>query len=98
MDHHERALRDIVNVLGPTICTCAQNPECGLVDEAGDALRTAQEALDTKPFEDPNTLLELWFDWWRTNPDAPVKMPDGLHVRTAIHLKYREATEEPSDA
>lgn len=32
-------------------------------------------------------LLKEWFFYWRTNDDMPAKMPDALHVRTAIYLK-----------
>jgi hypothetical protein len=43
---YRRALADIVNVLGPeNICSCEQPPDCGLVYEAEEALRTAKEAL-----------------------------------------------------
>lgn len=42
-ERYKQALRDIVNVLGPEICTCEQG--CGLHDEAHDALATAIEAL-----------------------------------------------------
>lgn len=39
------ALRNIVNVLGPdSICSCTDN-DCGLRDEASDALTVAKEAL-----------------------------------------------------
>lgn len=94
MKRHERALREIVNVLGPQICSCARNPDCGLADEAHEALRVAREALAAQSTEDPDVLLDAWYDWWRTSLDAPAKMPNGLHVRTAIHLKYQELTEE----
>lgn len=41
------ALRDIVNVLGPDqLCTCHNpDPDCGLRDEAAEALRIARAAL-----------------------------------------------------
>lgn len=43
---HLRALRSIVNVLGPEqICDCAHDPDCGLPAEADEALRIAREAL-----------------------------------------------------
>jgi hypothetical protein len=41
-----RALRSIINVLGPEqICDCDHDPHCGLPAEADDALRIAREAL-----------------------------------------------------
>lgn len=98
MNRYQHALQEILNVLGPRICECPQSPECGLADEAHEALRIAQEALEVPVLDDPDELLDAWYDWWRTNPDAPAKMPEGLHVRTAIHLKYRELIEEKDDA
>ena len=41
--HLELALKNIVNVLGPTVCSC-ETP-CGLHEEAADALNTAINAL-----------------------------------------------------
>lgn len=40
--------------------------------------------------DDPVDLLQEWFEWWQKDPDAPAKMPDALHVRTAIFLKINE--------
>ncbi|MGH7792058.1 MAG: hypothetical protein ACREOB_07045 [Thermodesulfobacteriota bacterium] len=31
-------------------------------------------------------LLREWYDWWYNDPTAPVKMPDALHVRTAVYF------------
>lgn len=31
-------------------------------------------------------LLREWASWWLETEDAPVKMPDALHVRTAIYF------------
>lgn len=35
-------------------------------------------------------LLQEWFAWWEANDEVPVKMPDALHVRTAMALKEFE--------
>lgn len=45
---YKRALRNIINVLGPeSICECGPDDEgCGLRDEATQALRFALRALD----------------------------------------------------
>jgi hypothetical protein len=34
-------------------------------------------------------LLRDWFHWFSTDPDAPVTLPDGLHVATAAYLAAR---------
>ena len=31
-------------------------------------------------------LLRQWMRWWASTDEAPAKMPDALHVRTAIFL------------
>lgn len=35
-------------------------------------------------------LLQEWYMWWRETEVAPPKMPDGLHIRTAVYLKMKE--------
>lgn len=49
--HYRRALTSIINVLGPDVlCGCSSdNEDCGLRDEAADALTTAQRALGLRP-------------------------------------------------
>jgi hypothetical protein len=37
-------------------------------------------------------LLTEWLRWWANDEDAPVKMPNALHVRTALALGWTEAT------
>lgn len=32
-------------------------------------------------------LLFEWYCWWFASPDAPVKMPEALHIRTALALQ-----------
>lgn len=36
--------------------------------------------------DDSRALLQEWFDWWSASDIAPAKLPDGLHVRTALAL------------
>jgi hypothetical protein len=43
---YEAALQNVVSVLGPTLCTCEKNPECGLPEEAAEALSIAILALN----------------------------------------------------
>ena len=31
-------------------------------------------------------LLAEWMSWFMTDDDAPAKLPDNLHVRTALYL------------
>lgn len=51
------------------------------------ALEAGQTAIgDPDAMEDPERLLLEWFRWWRSDPEAPVKMPEALHVRTAAYL------------
>lgn len=38
--------------------------------------------------ENPEDLIADWFRWWRDS-DAPAKLPDALHVRTAAFLTVR---------
>lgn len=40
----------------------------------------------TFPETDPYGLLVEWMRWWKTSDAAPAKMPDALHVRTALAL------------
>ena len=45
--------------------------------------------------EDALELLAEWYDWWIETPGAPEKMPNALHVRTALLLtRPRDSTEE----
>ncbi len=48
-------------------------------------IRTEMDAAD----ESPEELLRAWFHWWRQCDDAPAKLPDALHVRTAAYLTVR---------
>lgn len=41
----------------------------------------------------PEKLLAEWFRWWRTNDDGPAKLPEGLHVRTAVWLTMHPGAE-----
>ena len=44
-------------------------------------------ALDAGPPAPGGTAGELlgeWYAWWLRSDDAPTKMPDALHVRTAL--------------
>lgn len=49
-------------------------------------LRSSADAAFGTPWE----LLAQWYDWWRNTDEAPVKMPDALHVRTAMALMMHE--------
>lgn len=42
--------------------------------------------------DDPLALLKEWFEWWEASDDAPAKMPNALHIRTALLLKMEEMT------
>lgn len=35
-------------------------------------------------------LLQEWHTWWEANDQAPAKMPEALHVRTALALREFE--------
>lgn len=35
---------------------------------------------------DSEQLLLEWLQWWRDADEVPAKLPNGLHVRTAVHL------------
>lgn len=39
-----------------------------------------------KQADSAESLLREWFEWWSHANDVPAKLPDSLHVRTAIHL------------
>lgn len=39
--------------------------------------------LPPTPSEE-ETLLHEWLTWWYKTDEAPAKMPNALHVRTAI--------------
>lgn len=39
-------------------------------------------------------LLASWYRWWRDADDAPAKMPDALHVRTAMYFILRGAARD----
>lgn len=41
----------------------------------------------THLLEDPRQLLQEWYDDWCENPYSRVKMPNSLHVRTAVYLQ-----------
>jgi hypothetical protein len=43
---------------------------------------------------DADSLLREWFDWWTKDADAPVKLPNALHVRTAMYLTPRDGETE----
>lgn len=34
-------------------------------------------------------LLREWYDWWWATEEAPAKMPDALHIRTATFFLLR---------
>lgn len=40
----------------------------------------------TKP-DVANDLLFEWYCWWFASSDAPAKMPEALHIRTALALQ-----------
>lgn len=40
-----------------------------------------------QPDEVPSDLLYEWYCWWFAAPDAPAKMPEALHIRTALALQ-----------
>lgn len=31
-------------------------------------------------------LLREWFAWWDQDASGPAKMPNGLHIKTAVHF------------
>lgn len=35
----------------------------------------------------PVRLLNEWYRWWLNSDTAPVKMPEALHIRTAMALQ-----------
>lgn len=43
--------------------------------------------------ESAEDLLREWFEWWRSDSHAPAKIPNALHVRTAMHLEERRLRE-----
>ena len=46
-------------------------------------------ALDAGPPAPGGTAGELlaeWYAWWASSDDAPTKMPEALHVRTALYF------------
>lgn len=44
-------------------------------------------------------LLREWHDWWFGSDDAPAKMPNALHIRTAMVLDIPESPmlDEPEE-
>jgi hypothetical protein len=60
-----------------------------------EVVRTDQDIAD-ETFGTFETLLEEWFDWWRSSDEAPAKMDDALHVRTAMALMMREVNKAKS--
>jgi hypothetical protein len=36
--------------------------------------------------EEASHLLFEWYCWWFASSDAPAKMPEALHIRTALAL------------
>ena len=38
--------------------------------------------------EDPLDMLREWYEWWQAN--GPAKMPDSLHVRTALAIALND--------
>lgn len=32
------------------------------------------------------SLLQQWLDWWASSDEAPEKLPNALHIRTALVL------------
>lgn len=38
------------------------------------------------PEVDPYALLMEWLRWWKNDPQAPAKLPESLHTRTAMAL------------
>jgi hypothetical protein len=58
-----------------------------------DGYRSAfDQALD-----ETDGLLHEWMDWWSEDCSAPVKMPNALHVRTAMYLRVRKLTRESTE-
>lgn len=45
-----------------------------------------ETSVSALPEVDPYALLMEWLRWWKEDPEAPVKMPNALHVRTAMAL------------
>lgn len=42
--------------------------------------------FETLPVSTAETLLLEWFRWWETSDSAPAKMPESLHMKTAIYF------------
>jgi hypothetical protein len=46
---------------------------------------------------DPLALLAEWYQWWYDTDSAPVKMPNTLHIRTAVVLAEHGLLDENDD-
>lgn len=49
-------------------------------------VRVRIDADRTPDSEQPLVLLQEWMKWWYETDEAPNKMPNALHVRTAVAL------------
>lgn len=48
--------------------------------------------------DDLLTLLAEWYQWWYDTDSAPVKMPNTLHIRTAVVLAEHGLLDENDNA
>lgn len=68
---------------GPEVCC----PNCDTCFGAnGQPLNGLDPVRSFTSRQELVSLLEEWMDWWSTS-DAPAKLPEALHVRTAVVLQ-----------
>lgn len=71
------ALRDFTDRKGQlTIVETSACAVCAL------AVEDRRDRMVAEGFE----LLQDWYDYWLSDPDMEPKLPDALHVRTAVLL------------
>ncbi len=61
----------------------------------GENVKVTFQEAGKDPFNlfDPMRLLAEWYNWWSTTDTAPCKMPNSLHIRTAMVLSKRDMEE-----
>jgi hypothetical protein len=59
---------------------------------SGDPRTEATLGQATAKVVELRDLLQEWLEWWEVADQAPAKMPNALHIRTAVALARRKGT------
>lgn len=54
------------------------------------------EGIESRELDEAVVLLKEWYEYWRSEDHMPAKLPNALHMRTALFLTEKKYKKDQS--